>query len=226
MPSSYATKSQDSSGYSTDIKSIGMVERALRNISYGDWRLRIPQQAKIKLVEAHLSKMEEMLPGFKYDYHSMDKFVSSINMLPLEDAKRFVCALESIAYFYSSTFEKDTALLVVTGLLSWPGSAEATEKHRKIILRRLYSKTLHYKKRLSYYDSRISLLYEELQKSNTGIFRFIKKRKAARISALLKSLEPKYTKVKEGYSTHSLLFEKVSGEKPDQQRAPPPEEMQ
>ncbi|MGC8478473.1 MAG: hypothetical protein ACP5NE_00905 [Candidatus Micrarchaeia archaeon] len=221
MTSSFATKNQDSNSYSSDVKSVGMVERALRNISYGDWRLRIPQQAKIKLVEAHLAKMEDILPGFKYDYHSMDKFISSINMLQVDDAKKFVRSLESIAYFYSKTFDKDAALLIVTGLLSWPGSVETAERHRQVILRKLSAKSSRYKRLLYYYDRRLTALYEELEKSNSGIFRFIKKKRSAHISKLISTLEPKYSRVKEKFGIHSEILGKVVGEAEDSGNSQP-----
>ncbi|MEM3827134.1 MAG: hypothetical protein QXR58_00850 [Candidatus Micrarchaeaceae archaeon] len=213
MTSSEVLKDAVSFSYESSAKTTGIVERALRDVAEDNWKTKISDPKIIEELARHMSSMEKIIPGFRYEYIYSDRLISSIKHMEASSTIKFVRNLESIAYFYSKFFEVETASLVVLGLLSKTHGYSSAEQHRRIILRKLSAKAELYKKRISYYESRFDSMYAELRKTQSGIFRFLKRSRATRVSAEIKAISPRYKAAEAGFRRISKMIEKMGGGK-------------
>jgi len=192
------------------VKTTSMMERALRNVSEQVWKSKLSEPQKYELVASHISSMERILPGFKYEYFYAEKIASTISGMETRRTVSFLSTLEAIAYFYSETFESEAASLIIAGLLSRPDSPESAARHHKLIVNKLSARTERYKKSLLYYENRITALYSELSKNNSGILRFFRRGRIEHISKAVRAAESRYRSSERRFRRSTKLLQKIS----------------
>ncbi len=191
---------------------MNLIEKAFRDVSREEWKSRIGEQEKVYLLEDHVSNMKGLLSDLNYETYCIDGLIENTKNMDLSGAERYTNLMESIAYFYCNTLNKDIATAIITGIVARTKDVKGIEKYHGIIVRGLDGRMSRYRKSMSIYGLRLDALSTELKRNNTGLFRFFKRKKIATIERKIKRLEARNEKVKSKFEKAKELAGKVGAD--------------
>ena len=178
------------------IRSMNLIEKAFRDVSREDWKARMGEQDKVYLLEDHVSNMKGILSDLNYETYCIDRLIENTKKMDIGTMKEYTNMMESIAYFYCKTLNKDMATAIITGLVTRTKDVKGVEKYYNWITLKLGGEISKYSKSMSVYGSRIDALSVELRNNSSGFLKFFKRKRVLVIGRKMKKLEARSGKVR------------------------------
>ena len=141
------------------------------------------KEAKDQL-DSHLANIKNVLNNYDYEIFCMPNIITNTKSMSRSEMREYLKHMEALATGYSSVFDSDLATLLLIGITCKSRSVSSIAKYYGNLSSDINKKIEYYDRLLQRHSDFISRVNYEIKVTESGFFRFFRKKKATRLKTI------------------------------------------
>ncbi len=153
---------------------------ALKKVIRENWKGRLDDTRRsdviaLNLLDEHAAKMGRMLETFEYEAICVPNIITNSRQMSIGELRSYLMLLEALAMGYRYSFDNEFVSTFLAGLTLKSRDLQSINKHFDKFVEGIEKKSTRYSTLSKREEKRVGVLFDEIKKRESSIFRFFKK---------------------------------------------------